>query len=73
MPQAADEDRDKYRARFGDIGCEHAIAELKQRGYVLTPQWEWKLPNPEHEPTDDELFWIGFLVDEWDFGGWAKP
>ncbi len=66
MPQASDEYRERYRARFGDIGCEHAIEELKSRGYKLTKGWEWIVPR---EPTDEELFWIDFLVLEWDFGG----
>jgi hypothetical protein len=68
MPQATDEAREQYRARFGDIGCEHAIEELKKRGFELTPQWEWICPRM---PSDEELFWIGFLVNEWDFG-WIK-
>lgn len=73
MPQASETDRERYRAQFGDLGCEHAQRELESRGYVLTDCWEWRLPNPEHEPTDEELFWLGFLVDEWDYGGWAAP
>jgi hypothetical protein len=66
MPQASDEDRERYRRRFGDIGCEHAVAELERRGYVLTRGWDWIAP---HRPTEEELFWIGFLIHEWDFGG----
>lgn len=67
MPQATDEDRSRYRVRFGDIGCEHAVKELETRGYRLTDGWDWKAPQG-HEPTEEELFWLGFLVDEWDFG-----
>jgi hypothetical protein len=72
MPQASDEDREKYSKRFGDIDCNHAVAELRRLGYTQTPQWEWIAPK-DHKPTDEELFWIEFLVDEWDFGGWLVP
>jgi len=68
MPQASDEDRKKYTDRFPDIGCKHAIHELEKCGYKLSRQWEWTVPEG-HTPTDEELFWIGFLIDEWDFGG----
>lgn len=68
MPQASDADRARYVERFGDIGCEHAVAELERRGYVLTKGWEW---IATHQPTDEELFWLGFLVSEWDFG-WLR-
>jgi hypothetical protein len=67
MPQATGEDREEYRKRFGDIGCEHAEAALKARGYTLTKDWEWLAPAG-HIPTEGECFWMGFLVDEWDYG-----
>ena len=68
MPQASDESRAAYKARFGDIGCEHAITELERRGYHLDSAWNWEPPQ-DHEPTEEERFWIEFLMDEWDFGG----
>jgi len=68
MPQATEEDRAKYSERFGDIDCNHACAELKRRGYILSRDFRWHAPKG-HTPTEDEAFWIGFLVDEWDFGG----
>lgn len=66
MPQASDADRKRYLASFPDIDCSHAVETLKGRGYVLTPDWCWIAPR---EPLEQELFWIGFLIDEWDFGG----
>ncbi len=72
MPQASDEDRAQYRKRFGDIDCNHATEELHRRGYLLTADWQW-IPPDRHTPTDEELFWMGFLVDEWDFGWIAEP
>jgi hypothetical protein len=70
LPQASDEDRERYCQTFPDIGCEHAQAELERRGYQLTRGYDWRPPEG-HEPTEDELFWIGFLVDEWDYG-WIR-
>jgi hypothetical protein len=67
MPQASDEARALYAERFGDIGCEHAIAELERRGYRLTTRFDWSAPSG-HEPTREEVFWMSFLMDEWDFG-----
>ena len=59
---------DRYAKRFGSIDCGKAMAELERRGYTLTDKWEWIAPLA-HVPTEEELFWIGFLVDDWDFGG----
>ena len=73
MPQASDEDRERYKLTFPDIGCEHAIAELERRGYTLTRDHAWELPKGQDFASDEELFWIGFLVDEWDFGWLAEP
>lgn len=70
MPQASSIDRRRYESRFGDIGPEHAIAELERRGYTLLSTFCWE-PPAGHDPTKEERFWIGFLVDEWDFGGLA--
>jgi hypothetical protein len=58
----------RYCGSFPDIGCEHAVAELEKRGYRLDSVWNWEPPQ-DHEPTEEERFWIGFLADEWDFGG----
>ncbi len=68
MPQATDADRARYKQTFPDIGCEHAMQALEERGFKLTKQWNW-IPPEGHKPTENELFWIGFLIDEWDFGG----
>lgn len=67
MPQATDEDRERYKRAFPDIGCEHAVAELRKRGFELTEDYDWIAPR---RPSEEETFWIGFLMDEWDFGGW---
>lgn len=71
MPQASDEDRERYRRQFGDILCQHGIKRLEEKGYTLTEDWLW-IPPVNHEPTEYELFIIGFLIDEWDFGGILK-
>ena len=36
MPQASDEDRARYKTYFPDIGPEHAMQTLEERGYKLT-------------------------------------
>lgn len=70
MPQASDQDRARYMARFGDIGCEHAVKALTARGWRLKRDWTWVKPkHRKRKPTEEELFWIGFLISEWDFGG----
>lgn len=68
MPQASDEDRAKWGGELG-VGEDKAIAFLQAAGYTLLPSWFWRKPSPEHEPTEDELGAIWFLIDEWDFGG----
>ena len=68
MPQASEKMRRRYKARFGDIGPEHAMNELERRKYKLTKEWEWIAPKRKLV-TDEELFWIDFLIQEWDFGG----
>ncbi len=68
MPQASDESRERYKAWFPDIGCEHATEELTKRGYKLNKDWTWTKPKG-HSPTEEETFWICFLIEEWDFGG----
>jgi hypothetical protein len=44
------------------------MAALEKRGYVLDRQWVWTAPA-DHAPAEEELDWITFLVQEWDFGG----
>lgn len=67
MPQASD----AQRAKWG-IDSSEAINFLQEQGYVLTEEFEWKLPpgRREHgiEPTEEEWSAIAFLIDEWDFG-----
>lgn len=48
-----------------------ACAFLESRGYVLSSEFEWKIPDG-HAVTDDELEAGAFLVDEWDFGGFYR-
>ena len=69
MPQASERMRRRYRAKFGDIGPEHAMKELEKRGWTLTKEWEWVPPRNGRFQSDEELFWIDFLIQEWDFGG----
>jgi hypothetical protein len=71
MPQASEEQRKEWGGALG-IGEDKAEEYLLSRGYKLTPGWLWILPTPEHKVTDEERGAIGFLVDEWDYGGYVK-
>jgi len=64
MPQASEE----LRAQFPG-GDAEASKVLKAAGYVLTPDWEWRKPSPEHVPTPRESLAAAYLIDEWDYGG----
>ena len=66
MPQATDENRYLWNGP----GEETAMNYLYAVGWELTRDWYWK-PPPRHKITDQELSAIGFLIDEWDFGGLA--
>lgn len=72
MPQASDEDRARAIELFGTIMDEGVSHWLKARGYREAGEpyrWHWIKPTPEHAPTEEELFAVGFLIDEWDYGG----
>lgn len=68
MPQATDEQRRKWGGYAG-VGEDKAVDYLSERGYTLTEHWTWSKPSPDHIPSDEELEAIGFLIDEWDYGG----
>ena len=63
MPQAPDYLRDKW-----GIDCGPVIIYLKARGFKLTRDWWWIVPE-NYTPSDDEYSAIDFLIMEWDFGG----
>ena len=65
MPQATEE----QRKRWNGPGDETALAFLKERGYTLRRDWLWDKPSQDHQPTEDEVSAICFLIDEWDMGG----
>jgi hypothetical protein len=46
-----------------------AINFLRKQGYRRTRGWHWRLPKPDHVPTEKELRAIQFLIEEWDWGG----
>ena len=47
MPQASDEDRARYKTYFPDIGPEHAMQTLEERGYKLTKDGHrGRVPGP---------------------------
>jgi hypothetical protein len=71
MPSAGDWERDRYRTMFPDIGAEHGVKFLEDRGFKLTKDFEWLHP-PERLANEEELFVIQFLCNEWDFG-WIVP
>lgn len=58
--------------RWDGPSAEKALAFLAERGYVETREWEWRLPTPDHEPTEEELSAIFFMQDEWDYGGISR-
>lgn len=64
MPRASEE----LRAKWGHGDDRIAIALLESRGYVLTPEWLWQIPDG-HTPTIDERSAAQYLIDEWDYGG----
>lgn len=68
MPQATDEQREKWGGLDG-VGEDFATEYLQGRGWTLLRSWHWRKPTPDHEPAEDEIGAIQFLIDEWDFGG----
>ena len=66
MPQASD----AQRARWNGPGMETATSFLEGRGFTLSPHWTWVRDT---EPDEREADAIGFMVNEWDFGGWQTP
>lgn len=69
MPQATDQDRERYKKMFHTIDAGPGIKLLVARGYTLTKGWEWLLPEGQANVKSDENDVIWFLIDEWDFGG----
>lgn len=53
------------------VGEDKAIAHLEAKGFRLTREWTWVRPSPGYKMADDDWGAIGFLIDEWDFGGLA--
>lgn len=75
MPQTSPEVQDAIDQLLGPSNDREPLMQdvsavnfLKARGWVLTPQWCWKMPEG-HEPTSDELLCVQYLIEEWDFGG----
>lgn len=71
MPQATEELRKKWGGEHG-IGDDKATNFLESQGYILTRDWLWIIPN-DHIVTDEEALAVMFLIQEWDFGGFAQP
>lgn len=70
MPQASEDLRSLMFLMFGSSISEgKPVNYLVQKGYVLTKNYEWKLPKPDHFIGEKEELCIRFLIDEWDFGG----
>jgi len=68
MPQASEELRRLWGGENG-VGEDKAMAHLRAAGFRLLPGWTWLKPSDDYEPTEADLGAIGFLIDEWDFGG----
>lgn len=73
MPQASDDLRDLMGLMFGDRISDGPPTEfLVSRGYQVQPGWTWLPPSPDHIVSEKEWLCISFLVDEWDWGGFAE-
>ena len=69
MPSASEEDRAWAREKFGTIDCGTIDHWLTKQGYTLSPQWLWT--PPARTLLKEECRALDFLVEEWDYGGWA--
>lgn len=72
MPQASKDLRDLMRKRFGDTDLFGPAYFLEDAGYKITTGYLWE-PKPGvksyGDMTQDELDWLDFLCEEWDYGG----
>lgn len=66
MPTASQELRDKWGGYRG-IGEDKAEDFLRSKGYTLLPNASWRLPHPQHPPSNDEIEAMQFLFEEWDY------
>jgi hypothetical protein len=62
MPQGPEHLHEKWQSD------EKAMRFLQDRGYTITRGFEWKRPNVYHQPTEEEMEAMDYLVLEWDFG-----
>jgi hypothetical protein len=73
MPQSSSEMYELMRFICGsETGVEDGppMNFLLGRGYkLITPQWEWLPPSPDHFITPKEVLCVQFLIEEWDYGG----
>jgi hypothetical protein len=75
MPQTSPEVRAAIVRLFGPDDTKQMMHDvsaevfLKRRGWQLSPRWSWRMPSPDHEPDEDELLCVQYLIEEWDFGG----
>lgn len=74
MPSASDEDRSQAEKYFGNpISDEGPMAFLKEQGFTLGKDWVYRKPGVKWEDlSEKEKFSVGFLCDEWDFGGYEE-
>jgi hypothetical protein len=74
MPQASDYLRKQMRKMFGNIGVGGPSRFLEERGFTLTPLWNWTKPGETdfYQLSLDEQSCIVFLMDEWDYGGFQS-
>lgn len=64
MPQASEEQRREWNGPMDHT----AVKFLEDAGFFLTGDFKWRLPKPDHVPTEREASAIQFLIDEWDYG-----
>lgn len=58
----------KDENNYADV---NAQVYLQKQGYTLVNGFEWNRPSLDHEPTEEELSAISYLMWEWDWGGIA--
>lgn len=74
MPEASENLRSQMRQRFGSIDTLGPEKYLRDRGYELTPDWQWKKENVTSldDMTREEFDCLLFLAHEWDYGSLIK-
>jgi hypothetical protein len=68
MPSSSEELRREWANLYGDITDKVASRYLHKKGWILTKDWTWVLPE-HYRPTEQDLRAVQYLFEEWDYGG----